>query len=250
MYMQRTRQDQHNTMKALIACLSRADGNPTWADVQYLAYIEAWETARRETGWCDWRDLGRIYRDNPAILANEALTDLNLNQFKFDGLNLRATTFISCDLSGAGFQNTNLLEASLQGCDLRGTNLQLAANLDHLNLRGCDLYGTTGIWQFGPVGSRVDILTADMRENRPEMFITAGCFYGRLATFVKEVEASHGNPDYSDEAWALAEYRTLIPLLHLIEARFRLELGLNPDPEMTDKPDLSDVAAAHQTAIE
>ena len=108
------------------------------------------------------------------------------------------------DLRGANLQWADLQGADLQGADLRGANLQWAdlhgadlqwADLQGADLRGADLLddlklvGNRPLLQVGPIGSRVDYLTAFLTENG--VYLRTGCFFGTVAEFRASLAKTH-----------------------------------------------------------
>ena len=118
--------------------------------------------------------------------------------------NLRGADLRGAHLQWADLRGANLQWADLQGADLRGANLQWAdlhgadlqwADLQGADLRGADLLddlklvGNRPLLQVGPIGSRVDYLTAFLTENG--VYLRTGCFFGTVAEFRASLAKTH-----------------------------------------------------------
>ena len=128
----------------------------------------------------------------------------NLQWADLRGANLQWADLQGADLRGANLQWADLHGADLQGADLRGANLQWAdlhgadlqwADLQGADLRGADLLddlklvGNRPLLQVGPIGSRVDYLTAFLTENG--VYLRTGCFFGTVAEFRASLAKTH-----------------------------------------------------------
>lgn len=217
-------------MRALFQHRTNANMLSTTVDEQYEDYLKLL-SLKRQTEWVRWENLGKLYEDQRGLLVHTVIYGLNLSYFNFAGLNLDQTAFVNCDLEQCNFNGARLHYASFHGCNLYGVNFDQAATLEVVSFVGCSLRDCKGVWQFGPIGSRQDVLTAMMLQNQPEMSVYTGCFRGRLSRFANRVRNTH-----SEESLARQQYEAIIALLKATQSEIRTTLGLHPDPDYVEPP--------------
>ena len=160
-----------------------------------------------------------------ADLFDADLRGADLRGADLFGANLRGADLFDADLRDADLRDANLRDANLRGADLFGAGLFDAdlrdANLRDANLRGADLFGADlfradlrgaklkhentdlvlvggrPLLQIGPIGSRLDYLSAYLTDHG--IYVRTGCFWDTLAEFRSAVAQEHGDSVHAIE---------------------------------------------------
>ena len=119
------------------------------------------------------------------VNRHTGLIILSIDDATLHGADLR-----SADLQGADLRSADLQGANLHGADLRSADLQ-GANLHGANLQpGLFIKGDCPFIQIGPIGSRLDYLSAFMTNKG--IFLRTGCFFGSIKDFNEAVITRYG----------------------------------------------------------
>jgi uncharacterized protein YjbI with pentapeptide repeats len=126
-----------------------------------------------------------------ANLSGANLSGAYLSGANFSGANLSGANFSGANLSGANFREANLSGAYLSGAYLSG------ANFSGANFSGAKLIGQRPWFQIGPIGSRMDYLTAWITDKG--LKIQTGCFFGTLDEFEANLSSTHQDNNHATE---------------------------------------------------
>lgn len=121
------------------------------------------------------------------------------------GVCLRGADLRSADLRSADLREADLESADLYRADFRGANLR-GANLRSADLESADLESAKNIISIGPIGDKGRIIFAVRNSENEGIKMQAGCFWGDLEDFSKQIAAKY--KDY-------CLYKAIIPFLEL-----------------------------------
>ena len=124
------------------------------------------------------------------------------------GVNLSSANLRYADLRYADLRYANLRYADLRYADLRYANLS-SADLSYADLSSAE--GIKDYLSIGPIGSRRDYLFVS-KNDKGELIVMAGCWFGSLEDFKKRVKEVHGKNKHGQD------YGFVIKL---IESRFK-----------------------------
>jgi len=131
-------------------------------------------------------------------LEKASTAGANLARANLGGANLGGAYLDGAYLAGAYLNGANLARANLAGAYLNGAYLD----------GGLTLLGRRPIFQIGPIGSRCATFTAYITNEGVRL--RAGCFFGSVDEFEKNLAAEHGG----DSQHAI-EYRAALALIRV-----------------------------------
>ena len=129
------------------------------------------------------------------VNRHTGLIILSIDDATLHGADLRSADLQGANLQSADLQNANLRSADLQNANLHGADLR-SADLQGANLHGANLQpglfikGDCPFIQIGPIGSRLDYLSAFMTNKG--IFLRTGCFFGSIKDFNEAVITRYG----------------------------------------------------------
>ena len=136
-----------------------------------------------------------------ADLSGANLSGANLSGADLSGANLYVANLSGANLYGAGLSGAGLSGADLSGANLSGADLSEAnlsgAGLSGANLSGEELIGDRPVFQIGPIGSRCSYFIAYLTDRGIKL--RAGCFFGTVQEFRKQLAKEHGTNDHATE---------------------------------------------------
>ncbi len=142
-----------------------------------------------------------------AYLDGANLDGANLGGAYLDGANMVGANLDGANLGGANLDGANLDDANLRGAYLRGANMRGAnlrgANMRGANMDGANLIGERPVFTVGPIGSRCDYFTSYLTDKG--IYLRAGCFFGSVAEFTKQLRSQHGENSHAQEYTAALE---------------------------------------------